>query len=233
MIRCEDLTKDFGTRRVVDSVTFTAAGSAVTGFVGANGAGKTTTLRMILGLVTPTRGQASVDGQNYRSLDEPRKVVGAVLDGPGAHPGHRGRAHLEILATSAGLPLRRVDQVLELVELTEHAQRQVGGYSLGMRQRLALAGALLADPPILILDEPTNGLDPSGIRWIRDFLRALASEGRCVLVSSHQLGELQNLADHIVMIDHGRIIADSPLDELLAGRTSLEDVYFELAEGAR
>ncbi|MFI0448882.1 ABC transporter ATP-binding protein [Actinomadura sp. 6N118] len=161
----------------------------------------------------------------------PRSVLGAVLDGPGAHPGHRGRTHLEILAASARVDAGRVSEVLDLVELTESADRRVGGYSLGMRQRLAPAGALLADPPILVLDEPTNGLDPSGIRWIRDFLRRMAAEGRCVLVSSHQLGELQSMADHIIMIDAGRVVADSPLVTLLQGHSSLEEAFFDLAGG--
>jgi ABC-2 type transport system ATP-binding protein len=214
----------------VEGVSFTAAAGQVTGFVGANGAGKTTTLRM-LGLVAPTGGTSLIQGRGYLALAAPRSVAGAVLDGAGAHPSHRGRAHLRILAASAGVDGDRVAEVLELVELTEHADREVGGYSLGMRRRLALAGALPADPPVLILDEPTNGLDPAGIRWIRGFLRGLATQGRCVLVSSHQLGELQALADHIVMIHQGRIVADAPLPELLDGRASLEDVFFDLVGG--
>jgi ABC-2 type transport system ATP-binding protein len=211
---CRGLTKDFGSRRVVDDVSFTAPPGKVTGFIGVNGAGKTTTLRMILGLVTPTSGEALVTGRRYAELDEPRHVVGAVLEGLGAHPGHSGRAFLEIMATAAGIGTSRVRDVLEQVGLADDAHRRVGAYSLGMRQRLALAGALLGDPPILVLDEPANGLDPLGIRWMRGLLRELADEGRCVLVSSHQLNELEAVADQVVMIHQGRLIADTGTDPL-------------------
>jgi ABC-2 type transport system ATP-binding protein len=172
---------------------------------------------MILGLVTPSAGEALVLGRRYRDLDQPRRLVGAVLDGPGAHPGHTARAHLGILATAAGLPRHRVGEVLDLVGLTEHAGRRVGGYSTGMRQRLALAGALLGDPGLLILDEPVSGLDPPGILWMRDLLRRLADEGRAVLVSSHLLTELAEVAHRVVIIDRGRLVADSTLRDLLNG----------------
>jgi len=217
---CQGLTKDFGPRRVVDEVSFAAPMGMVTGFVGVNGAGKTTTLRIVLGLVAPTSGTALVAGKRYAQLARPRHVVGAVLDRLGAHPGQTGLAHLKILAAAAGIADRRVAQVLELVDLAADRRRRIGGYSLGMRQRLALAAALLGDPEILILDEPANGLDPLGIRWTRGFLRQLADDGRCVLVSSHQLGELAVIADRVVMIDRGRLLADTATDSALASRSS-------------
>jgi ABC-2 type transport system ATP-binding protein len=212
-VACHGLTKDFGQLRVLHDLSFTAPMGTVTGFVGANGAGKTTTLRIVLGLVQPTSGEALVAGKRYAQLERPRHAVGAILDGPGGHPGQTGRAYLRILAAAAGVPDSRVAEVLQLVELSHAAGRRIGGYSLGMRQRLALAGALLADPPILVLDEPANGLDPLGIRWIRGFLRDLADEGRCVLVSSHQLSELEATVDRIVMIHKGRLIADRAIDD--------------------
>jgi ABC-2 type transport system ATP-binding protein len=216
-ISCRALTKRFDGRTVVDDVTFDVAQGAITGFVGANGAGKTTTMRMVLGLVAPTSGEALVHGRPYRDLRLPRHVVGAVVDGAGAHPAHSARTHLRIAATAAQVPLRRVDDVLGVVELDEHAGRRIGGFSLGMRQRLALASALLADPSVLILDEPVNGLDPPGILWMRDLLRRLAAEGRAILVSSHLLAELAEIADRILIIDRGRLVADATLDELLLG----------------
>lgn len=214
-IACERLSKYFGPRRAVDDVSFVAPAGRVTGFVGANGAGKTTTIRMLLGLVQPSAGRALVDGRPYRELEAPRHTVGAVLDVPGAHPGHTGRAHLEILAAAGRIPRRRVREMLELVGLAEHAGRRVGAYSLGMRQRLSLAAALLGDPPILVLDEPTKGLDPPGMCWFHSLLRARADEGRCVLVSSHHLAELESIADRVVMIAEGRLIAAAPTAELL------------------
>jgi ABC-2 type transport system ATP-binding protein len=234
-IACRNLTKRFDRPEpAVDQVTFEVPAGTIVGFAGANGAGKTTTMRMILGLVRPTAGEALVDGRPYQDLHHPRRLVGAVLDGPGAHPGHTGRAHLTILATAAALPRprRRVGEVLELVNLTEHAGRRVGGYSTGMLQRLALAAALLGDPQILILDEPANGLDPPGILWMRTLLRQLADDGRAVLVSSHLLSELAAVVDRILIIDRGRLVADTTLDELVdGGRRTLEDAYFELAGG--
>ena len=223
-IVCRSLVKRFDGPAVVDDLSFEVAEGTITGFVGANGAGKTTTMRMIVGLVRPSAGEALVCGRPYGELDQPRCQVGAVLDGPGAHPGHTARAHLEIIATAGGLPLTRVAEVLDLVELTDDAGRRVGAYSMGMRQRLALATAMLGDPPILILDEPANGLDPPGIIWMRDFLRRLASEGRAVLISSHQLAELAEVANRVVIIDSGRLIADSTLAELLAGRSRVVEL---------
>ena len=225
MIKAEELTKRRGGRAVVSGVTFCCEPGTVTGFLGPNGAGKTTTMRMILGLVAPSAGQALVNGRSYRDLTHPRREVGAVLDGPGAHPAHSARTHLTISATAAGLPLERVGEVLELVELTEHSRRPAGAFSMGMRQRLALAAAMLGDPGILILDEPVNGLDPPGILWMRDFLRRLAGEGRAVLVSSHLLAELAEVADRVVIIDRGRLIADSTLTELLAGRSQVVELH--------
>jgi ABC-2 type transport system ATP-binding protein len=215
---CQGLTKDFGARRVLDEVSFAAPMGMVTGFVGVNGAGKTTTMRIVLGLVAPSSGEALVAGKRYTELDRPRHVVGAVLERLGAHPGQTGRAYLRILAAAGGIADRRVTEVLELVGLADDGQRRVGGYSLGMRQRLALAAALLGDPEILVLDEPANGLDPLGIRWTRGFLRRLADDGRCVLVSSHQLGELEAIADRVVMIDRGRVLADTGTHSALASR---------------
>jgi ABC-2 type transport system ATP-binding protein len=225
VIESRSLTKHFDGAAVVDDLSFAVEAETITGFVGANGAGKTTTMRMILGLVAPSAGEALVNGRAYRNLDHPRREVGAVLDGPGAHPAHSARTHLTISATAAGLPLARVSEVLELVELTEHARRPAGAFSMGMRQRLALAAAMLGDPGVLILDEPVNGLDPPGILWMRDFLRGLAAEGRAVLVSSHLLAELAEVADRVVIIDRGRLVADSTLTELLAGRTRLVELH--------
>ena len=216
-IACRGLTKRFDGPPVVDDVSFDVPAGTITGFVGANGAGKTTTMRMVLGLVTPTVGEALAKGVRYRELPNPRRIVGAVLDGPGSHPGHTAREHLGILATAAGIPQRRVTEVLDLVQLTEHARRRVGGFSTGMRQRLALAAALLGDPEVLVLDEPANGLDPPGIIWMRSLLRDLAAEGRAVLVSSHQLAELAEVAQRMLIIDRGRLVANTTLDALVNG----------------
>src|SRR5215207_2674336 len=223
-IDCRAVSKVFDHRTVVDDVSFHVPAGTITGFVGANGAGKTTTMRMLLGLVAPSAGTAWVNGRPYRDLKQPRREVGAVVDGPGAHPGHSARTHLMIMATSAGLPRRRVDEVLDLVELTEHAHRRVDGFSMGMLQRLALAGALLGDPGILILDEPVNGLDPPGILWVRDLLRRLAKEGRALLVSSHLLSELAEVAHRVLIIDRGRLVADTTLDDLLADKSHVVEL---------
>lgn len=223
-ITCRSLSKVFDQQAVVDDVSFDVPEGTITGFVGANGAGKTTTMRMLLGLVAPSAGTAWVNGRPYRELTQPRREVGAVVDGPGAHPGHSARTHLSIMALAGGLPRSRVDEVLDLVELTEHAQRRVDGFSMGMLQRLALAGALLGDPGILILDEPVNGLDPPGILWVRDLLRRLAQEGRALLVSSHLLSELAEVAHRVVIIDRGRLVADTTLDDLLAGQAPVVEV---------
>ncbi|WP_345042357.1 ABC transporter ATP-binding protein [Streptomyces sannanensis] len=223
-ITCRSLSKVFDQRTVVDDVSFEVPAGTITGFVGANGAGKTTTMRMLLGLVAPSAGTAWVNGRPYRELTQPRREVGAVVDGPGAHPGHSARTHLTIMATAGGLPRRRVEEVLDLVELTEQAHRRVDGFSMGMLQRLALAGALLGDPGFLILDEPVNGLDPPGILWVRDLLRRLAEEGRALLVSSHLLSELAEVAHRVVIIDRGRLVADTTLDDLLAEQAPVVEV---------
>jgi ABC-2 type transport system ATP-binding protein len=215
-IEVSGLTKRFGPVLAVDNLTFTADEGRVVGFLGPNGAGKTTTLRMLLGLVNPTAGNATVQGQAYGQLADPVHTVGAVLDGGMLHPGRSGRNHLRALGRSAGVGDARVEELLELVALKDAANRRAGGYSLGMRQRLGLATALLGDPHVLVLDEPANGLDPQGIRWLRDFLRRLASEGRAVLVSSHVLAEVAQTADDVVVINKGRSVAQAPLSEIMA-----------------
>jgi ABC-2 type transport system ATP-binding protein len=203
------LTKSFGERVVVDDLAFTAPDGKVTGFLGPNGAGKTTTFRMLLGLARPTAGRGLVDGRPYASLSSPRRRVGAVLESSGFHPGRSGRDHLRVVARAARIDQRRVDELLEFVGLSAAGTRRVGGYSMGMRQRLALATALLGDPSTLVLDEPTNGLDPDGIRWLRHQIRDWAAEGRCVVVSSHLLAEVAQAVDHVVIINHGRIAHES------------------------
>jgi ABC-2 type transport system ATP-binding protein len=210
------LSKRFGDVLAVDDLSFSVQRGHVVGFLGPNGAGKTTTLRMVLGLVNPTAGRATIDGRGYGELDDPVHTVGALLDGGMLHPGRSGRNHLRALARSTGIAEARVAELLELVALTGAADRRAGGYSLGMRQRLGLAAALLGDPSVLVLDEPANGLDPQGIRWLRDFLRRLADEGRAVLVSSHVLAEIAQIADEVVVINHGRSVAQAPLAELIA-----------------
>jgi ABC-2 type transport system ATP-binding protein len=215
-IEVAGLTKHFGSVRAVEDLSFGVERGHVVGFLGPNGAGKTTTLRMILGLVRPSEGRATIDGHAYGELDDPVRTVGALLDGGMLHPGRTGRNHLRTIARSTGTGEGRVQELLELVALAGDADRRAGGYSLGMRQRLGLAAALLGDPSVLVLDEPANGLDPQGIRWLRDFLRRLADEGRAVLVSSHVLAEVGQIADHVIVIDHGRSVAQAPLAELLA-----------------
>ncbi|HEY4027943.1 MAG TPA: ABC transporter ATP-binding protein [Candidatus Dormibacteraeota bacterium] len=208
------LTKQFRTVRAVDDLSFTVAPGRVTGFLGPNGAGKTTTLRMILGLVRPTSGTATIGGQVYSDLAEPLRTVGAVLEASSFHRGRTGRNHLLVLCDAAGLPARRADEVLDLVGLAAAARRKVRGYSLGMKQRLGIAAALLGDPRVLILDEPANGLDPEGIRWMREVLRGYAQRGRTVLVSSHLLAEVQHLADDVVIIAAGRLVRQGAVAEL-------------------
>ena len=208
------LTKTYGTLRAVDGLSFTVEPGTITGFLGPNGAGKTTTLRMLLGLITPDAGTATIGGHPYRALLAPNDEVGAVLDASGFHPARSGRNHLRIYCTVNGYPGRRADQVLELVGLADAGRRPVRGYSLGMRQRLALATALLGDPRVLILDEPANGLDPEGIAWLRRLLRSLADEGRTVLVSSHVLSEVQQLVDRVVILRDGRLVRQGTLAEL-------------------
>ncbi|KAK1186121.1 ATP-binding cassette domain-containing protein [Streptomyces sp. NBS 14/10] len=224
-IEAHDLRKRYGPTAAVDGLTFAVRPGLVTGFVGPNGAGKSTTMRMVMGLDAPDGGTAVIGGRPYASLREPLKVVGALLDAEAVHPGRRARSHLLWLARYNGLPARRVDEVLELVGLASAARRRAGGFSLGMRQRLGIAAALLGDPPVLILDEPVNGLDPEGIQWIRGFLRSLAAEGRTVLVSSHLMSELEDTADHVIVIGRGRLLADTDVATLLAaaskGRVTL------------
>jgi ABC-2 type transport system ATP-binding protein len=216
MIEINHLCKRYGKVLAVDDVTFAAEAGRVTGFVGPNGAGKTTTLRSLLGLVTPTSGTTAIMGRRFSALDDPAHQVGAVLETASFHPGRSGRNHLRTVAAAAGIPRTRVEEVLELVELKDAAKRRVKTYSLGMKQRLCLATSLLGDPQVLVLDEPANGLDPEGMRWLRIFLRGLAADGRAVLVSSHVLAELAQTADDIVILAKGRVIAQAPIGELTA-----------------
>ena len=213
----DSLTKVYGEVTALRDVSFSAVPGRVTGFLGPNGAGKTSTLRILLGLNRPTAGSALIDGRRYRDLENPAHRVGGSLSADVFHPGRSGRAHLLALALAAGIDRARVDLVLEQVGLSAAARRPVGGYSLGMRQRLGLASALLGDPAALVLDEPINGLDPDGIRWMRSLLRSLASEGRTVLLSSHVLSEVQQTVDDVVVIRHGRVVFDGPLTALEAG----------------
>jgi ABC-2 type transport system ATP-binding protein len=216
-IEVDGLSKSFGDVRAVDELTFSADPGEVTAFLGPNGAGKTTTLRMLLGLVEPTGGRATIGGVSYAHLDRPADVVGAALEASSFHPGRSGRDHLRVYCAVNGYPATRADETLALVGLTEAARRPVRGYSLGMRQRLGLATTLIGDPPVLVLDEPSNGLDPAGIAWLRGFLKRLAGEGRTMLVSSHALSEVQQIADRVVIVDKGRLVRDGRLDELTAG----------------
>ncbi|HEY8472707.1 MAG TPA: ATP-binding cassette domain-containing protein [Natronosporangium sp.] len=211
------LTKHYPKVRAVDDLSFTVEPGRVTGFLGPNGAGKTTTLRMLLNLVKPTSGTATIGGRRYADLPQPLRQVGAVLEASSAHRGRTGRNHLRVIAAAAGIPDRRVDEVLALVGLTPAARRKFKGYSMGMRQRLGIAGAMLGDPQVLILDEPANGLDPEGIRWMRDLLQKLASEGRTILVSSHLLSEMQLLADDVVIIAAGKLVTQGTVDEVIGG----------------
>jgi ABC-2 type transport system ATP-binding protein len=231
-IAVRELTKRFDDVTAVEDLTFTVDPGKVTGFLGPNGAGKSTTLRAILGLAEPTAGSTAIAGLPYRDLAEPARTVGAVLETQSFHPLRSGRNHLRVLAAAAGIDDGRVEEVLELVDLSAAADRKAGRYSLGMRQRLALAGALLGDPPILILDEPANGLDPLGIRWLRDLLRTIAAAGAAVLVSSHQLGELQLIADEAIVIHQGRLLVQAPVAELTrGGASSLEDAFLRMTYG--
>jgi ABC-2 type transport system ATP-binding protein len=216
VVVAERLSKRFGSLRAVDDLSFRLGAGTITGFLGPNGAGKTTTLRMLLGLARPTEGRALVLGRRYAELAQPARRVGAVLEAADFHPGRKGRDHLRSLAYAAGLPARRADEVLELVDLSAAAGRRVKTYSLGMRQRLGLAAALLGDPELLILDEPANGLDPEGVRWLRDFLRAFAARGNTVFVSSHVLAEVAQTVDHVLIINRGRLVVESSLGELTA-----------------
>lgn len=230
MIEIQGVTKVFGSIRAIEDVTFAAPTGAVTGFLGPNGAGKTSTLRILLGLSRPDQGVALINGLTYSELSSPRRMVGAVLDSMGYHPGRSGFNHLQIVAKAAGINQKRISEVLDLVELDSASTRPVGGYSQGMRQRLALATALLGDPPILVLDEPSNGLDPAGMAWLRDLIREWARQGRTVLFSSHVLSEVEMVANHVVIINQGTVVQEGALTELLAASPSgrLEELFFEL-----
>ena len=232
IIRVHGLTKRYGPVTAVNGLGFEVRAGTVTGFLGPNGAGKTSTLRMLLGLVTPDAGTATINGHPYRELPEPLHQVGAVLEASSFHPGRTARAHLRIQALAADADSSRVEDVLDLVGLADAADRRVGGFSLGMRQRLGLATALLADPETLILDEPANGLDPEGVRWLRDLMRGFAAEGGTVLVSSHLLAEVAQTVDEVVILDHGRLVAQGPVAELTAGGAGLEEAFFQLTKEA-
>jgi ABC-2 type transport system ATP-binding protein len=218
LIEVRGLTKTYGDQRAVDGLSFTAPAGKVTGFLGPNGAGKTTTLRCLLGLAAPTAGVALIDGRPYRDLAAPRRSVGAVLESTGFHPGRSGRNHLRVVARAAGLDSARIDPLLDLVGLQAAGDRRAGGYSLGMRQRLGLASALLGDPRVLVLDEPANGLDPQGVAWVRQLLGAWADEGRTVLVSSHLLAEVAQAVDRVVIIRDGALVVETDIAELTDSR---------------
>jgi ABC-2 type transport system ATP-binding protein len=227
IIEATGLTKRYGHTLVVDHLSFAVEAGQVVGFLGPNGAGKTTTLRMLLGLVRPDEGGATIDGRPYAALAAPACQVGAVLESSSCHPGRTARSHLRVHALAAGLDRTRVGDVLDLVGLASAADQRAGTFSLGMRQRLGLATALLADPDVLILDEPTNGLDPEGVRWLRDLIRDLAAGGAAVLVSSHLLAEVAQTVDEVIIISAGRLVAQSPIGELTAS-AALEDVFLGL-----
>jgi ABC-2 type transport system ATP-binding protein len=213
-IEVRDLTKRFGDFTAVDRLSFAVEPGRITGFLGPNGAGKTTTLRMLLGLVRPTSGTATIGGLRYHDIERPMAVVGSALEATNFHPGRTGRDHLRVLADTAGVDDKRVDEMLELVGIPAAARKRAGGYSLGMRQRLGLAAAMLGDPQVLILDEPANGLDPEGIRWLRGFLRHVAGQGKTVLISSHMLQEVEQTVDDVVIISNGRLVSQGPMAEL-------------------
>lgn len=217
MIELAGLTKLYGNHRAVDDLTFTVEPGVVTGFLGPNGAGKTTTMRLILGLDHPNAGSATIDGKRYRELRDPLRTVGALLDARQAHPNRSARNHLRWIAAANRIPSARVDEVLETVGLTSVSERNAGALSLGMSQRLGIAGALLGDPPVLLFDEPVNGLDPEGIHWVRTLMRSLAAEGRTVFVSSHLLAEMANTADRLVVIGQGRLITSTTVSEFVSG----------------
>ncbi|MEU8177003.1 ATP-binding cassette domain-containing protein [Microbispora hainanensis] len=231
MIEVSRLSKRYGQKVAVNDVSFTVEPGRVTGFLGPNGAGKSTTLRVLLGLDHPDGGTALIDGRRYRDLRHPLRTVGALLDGAGPVPERRAIDHLTWIAQSNRIPRRRVREVLELVGLSDAARQRVKGYSLGMAQRLGIAAALLGDPEILVLDEPVNGLDPDGIRWVRNFLREYAASGRTVLLSSHLMTEMADTADDAIVIAGGRIVAHGPLGDITAGHPSLEAAFFALTGG--
>ncbi|MFI6505466.1 ABC transporter ATP-binding protein [Nonomuraea typhae] len=231
MIAVHNLVKRRGSKEILAGISFQALPGRVTGFLGPNGAGKSSTLRILLGLDRATSGTALIGCVPFAEIRDPLTMVGAMLDGSGAHRARTGRAHLRWVARSAGLPRARIDEVLEIVGLTDAAAKRVGSYSMGMGRRLGLAAALLGDPEILILDEPINGLDPEGIRWMRTFLRERAASGRTVLLSSHLMGELAETVDDVVVIDEGRLVARGTLAAVTASHGSLEDAFFALTTG--
>jgi ABC-2 type transport system ATP-binding protein len=232
MIEARGLVKRYGSTTAVDHLSFDVRPGTVTGFLGPNGAGKSTTMRMIIGLDRPDAGQARINGHGYRELRWPLREVGALLEAKAFHPGRTARAHLTALAAANAIPRRRVNDVLEITGLEEAAERRAGKFSLGMAQRLGIAAALLGDPAVLLLDEPVNGLDPDGIRWIRNLLKSLAAAGRTVLVSSHLISEVAQTADQLVVIGRGRLLAQTSVAELAARSTSLEEAFFALTEGS-
>ncbi len=228
MIEVRDLAKRYGSMLAVDGLSFDLRPGMVTGFLGPNGSGKSTTMRLILGLDMPDAGQVRIGGRRYRDLRWPLREVGALLEARAFHPGRRARDHLAVLAASNAIARRRVDEVLDMVGLTGAAGKRAGKFSLGMAQRLGIAAALLGDPPVLLLDEPVNGLDPAGIHWIRDLLRSLAGQGRTVFVSSHLISEIALMAEHLVVIGQGRLLADTSVAGLSARAPSLEAAFLEL-----
>jgi ABC-2 type transport system ATP-binding protein len=232
MIEVRELTKRYGPTLAVDHLSFEVRPGVVTGFLGPNGSGKSTTLRLMVGLDMPDGGRVRIGGKSYRQLAWPLREVGAMLEARAFHPGRSARAHLAALAASNGISAKRVDEVLEIVGLTSAAGRRAGKFSLGMAQRLGLGAALLGDPAVILLDEPVNGLDPEGIRWIRGLLKALAQEGRTVFVSSHLISEMAVIAEHLVVIGGGHLLADTSVAELSARSGSLEDAFFQLTAGS-
>ncbi|GAA4523240.1 ABC transporter ATP-binding protein [Nonomuraea ferruginea] len=228
MIELKHLTKRYGSTLAVDDLSFTARPGHVTGFLGPNGAGKSTTMRLILGLDAPTSGEVLVNGKRYTTFLTPMREVGALLDAGAVHGGRSARDHLLCLARTNGIGPRRVTELLERVGLDGVARKHVGGFSLGMKQRLGIAAALLGDPGVLIFDEPVNGLDPDGVRWIRDLMRSLATQGRTILLSSHLMSEMALTADRIVIVSRGKLIAEATVEELTARHPSLEDAYLAL-----
>jgi ABC-2 type transport system ATP-binding protein len=232
MIEVRDLTKRYGATVAVDALSFDVRPGMVTGFLGANGSGKSTTMRMILGLDRPDAGRARIGGRRYGDLRWPLREVGALLEARAFHPGRTARDHLTALAASNGIARSRVGEVLEMVGLASAARKRAGKFSLGMGQRLGIAAALLGDPPVLLLDEPVNGLDPAGIHWIRDLLKSLAVQGRAVFVSSHLISEMALMADHLVVIGQGRLLADTSVGQMSRGAPSLEAAFLKLTEAS-
>ncbi len=220
MIEARSLSKRYGDKVAVDDISFVVAPGKVTGFLGPNGAGKSTTMRLMVGLDAPTSGLALINGRSYVEFDRPLREVGVLLEARAVHTGRTARNHLLAMAATAGISAGRVDEVIDMVGLTEVASQRVGGFSLGMGQRLGIANAMLADPDVLILDEPINGLDPDGIRWIRNLLKAMAAEGRTVFLSSHLMSEMAQTADHVIVLGQGRVLRDEPIERFIANESS-------------